>query len=180
MAGAGNRRIVFSTGKTAGEEYPTEAGAQSAWMRDYFTEEEIPKEHVILEEESFDTAGNVEAMRNMVDKGLIGGVHLLTVWYHGPRLRKLAERYKLPVIGASASDKVVGRSALAVPDLRGSSHYWGRLVLREARERRSARPVVRAAAQLGLEAVANTLIIADPSGDGISRLATARLRHRNS
>jgi uncharacterized SAM-binding protein YcdF (DUF218 family) len=172
-------RIVFSTGHTAGDEYPTEAQAQAKELRRFFPEEEIPGEHVLLEEDSFDTAGNVDEVKRMIEAGLISGIHLLTVGYHLPRLKRLAQRHDLPVLGTYASDKVVGRSRLAVPRLRGRPHYYGRLVLHEARVRRSPRPIVRTAAQLALEGAGYALMTIDPSGEGISRQVTTRLRHRN-
>jgi uncharacterized SAM-binding protein YcdF (DUF218 family) len=172
-------RIVFSTGHTAGEAYPTEAAAQLGHMRHFFPEEEIPQEDVSLEEDSFDSAGNIEGVKAMVDAGLISGVHLLTVGYHLPRLRRLARRHGLPVLGTYASDKVVARSALAVPRLRGRSHYYGRLVVHEACTRHSTQPIVRAASALALEGVGHVLMTVDPDGSGLSRRLTAHLRHRN-
>ncbi|HSX17505.1 MAG TPA: YdcF family protein [Patescibacteria group bacterium] len=176
MAGVADK-IIFSTGHTAGEEYPTEAAAQLKEMRRFFGPDQIPEDDVMLEEDSFDTAGNVEQTRRLIDEGHISGAHLLTLGYHLPRLGRLARRQGIPILGMHASDKVVGRSDLAVPDLRGRSHYYGRLVLREAQERRSVRPLVRTAAQFGLEAAGHALMTVDPSGKGVSRLATKRLRH---
>jgi uncharacterized SAM-binding protein YcdF (DUF218 family) len=173
-------KIVFSSGKTAGDAYPAESTAQFAELRRYFTSEQIPDDDVLSEDESFDTAGNVINIKQWVDEGRIGAVYGLTVGYHVPRLRRLAARHGLSLLGAFASDKIVGQSELAVPDLRGKPHYYGRLVLREAQEKRSVRPLVRVASQFALEAAAHTLMTVDPHGTGVSRLITTRLRHRTS
>lgn len=50
------KQIIFSGGKTAGADYPSEAKA----MKDFLLKEfpEIPEEKIILEENSFDTIEN--------------------------------------------------------------------------------------------------------------------------
>jgi len=173
-------RIIFSTGKTAGDAYPTEAGEQFGVLREHFTDQEVPDDVVIPEEDSFDSAGNIEQTRQMVDDGIISGAHILSVTYHLPRLVRLARRYELPVLGVHSSDRIVGRSRFAVPHLRDRPFYYGRALLYEARERRTIRPITRTVAQLGLEAVGTTLLTVDPNGDGVSRLVTRNLRHRKA
>jgi hypothetical protein len=179
MQGAADK-IVFSGGKTAGDACPAESAALFAELRRHFTAEQIPDEDVLQEDESFDTAGNVAHIKQWVDEGRISGVYGLTLGYHAPRLSRLAKRHGLPLLGTFASDKIVGESEFAVPDLRGKPHYYGRLVLREAQEKRSVRPLVRVAAQFALEGAAHTLMTIDPHGTGVSRLATTRLRHRTA
>ena len=63
--GAGDL-LIFSGGRTAGPDRPSEARAMYAYMRRFFSEEQIPEEAVILEETSIDTAANAEHVHDIL------------------------------------------------------------------------------------------------------------------
>lgn len=85
--------LIFSTGKTAGEDWPSEAQAMKDFLLKNLPKEKyfLPEEKIILEEISFDTAGNAEEVGKIfVDRDWSNQeITLMTVGYHLPRARKL-------------------------------------------------------------------------------------------
>lgn len=59
-------RIIFSGGRTAGSNFPSEAAA----MKDFLLKEfpEIPEDKIILEENSFDTIENATEVKKLLGK----------------------------------------------------------------------------------------------------------------
>lgn len=170
--------IVLSGGYTAGDDRPSEADAMHTVLREHFDEDDIPARAIRFDRWSYDTATNLEAVAQMRHEGMIGDVNVVTVGYHLPRVLRLAGKQGVPVSGAFRSDQVVSNSELAVPRLRGSEHYLGRLVWAEARRQSSVKPLLRATSALALEGAAHALLTIDPDGTGISRRLTQTLRHR--
>jgi uncharacterized SAM-binding protein YcdF (DUF218 family) len=83
-------KLIISGGKTAGEEYPSEAEL----MRDYIYKV-ISKDiadFAILETESKDTWGNAREIKDILEKDLSQKIGLLTIGYHLPRATKIFER----------------------------------------------------------------------------------------
>ena len=110
--------IIFSTGNTAGIDnqtginYPTEAKAMAEYMKIRYPQ--ISDKKIILEERSFDTAGNAEEVAKIVKESFyarlpIKEVAVLTVGFHGGSSRALFENYGLPLKEIYASEDIVGR-----------------------------------------------------------------------
>lgn len=166
-------RLILSTGYTAGPQYPSEAQAMRNELRGRFDTSQIPDDAIIMEEESFDTSGNLKRVNELCAAHNIGSIGLLTVGYHLPRTRRLASRLlDVPIVGAYKSEQVVRE------DRGGASHFYARSVVRQARESHSVRPLVRVAASLALEGAAWGLAVVDPTGEGVSSKVTSRIRHQ--
>lgn len=164
--------IIFSTGATAGGAYPTEASAMRREMRTRFTTEQVPDDAILMEEDSYDTPTNVRAVRELCAAHGIGNVMLLTVGYHLPRTKYLARKAGLPVIAAYSSDDVVYRYG------QEPTHVYARSVIGQSLDRRTVKPLVRTAASYVLEAAGWGIALIDPTGEGVTKSITTRLRHR--
>lgn len=97
--------IIFSTGKTAGEEIRSEAKAMSDFVQRKFPD--IPREHIILEETSIDTAGNALEVSKIVKEKGYKNIGLVTVGYHLENAVTLFERYGTPVQQTFAAEAIV-------------------------------------------------------------------------
>lgn len=178
-AGLANK-IIFSTGKTAGKdaqgnEYPTEAEAMYKFMRIFFSPEEIQDSAVILETTSFDTAGNAEEVKKIMQEKRIDNIALLTVGYHLPRAKRLFKNYGINVKKAFRSEKVLAEKRPRYANFY-NEYLWRRKVLRG-----HLKPLKDAGVILGKEAVASGLAFTvDPLGKGITRKITAKSRHREA
>lgn len=181
LSGRANK-IIFSTGKTAGKDaqgndYPTEAEAMYEFMRRSVSEEAIPDSDVILETTSFDTAGNAEEVKKILDRENIGkNIAVLTIGYHSFRAGKLFENYGLKT-KVLRSEDVLGKA-----NERYSDFYikaWRRKLFSEHNL-----DSIKAVAELGLillkEAVASGLVLSriDSMGTGLTRKLTQKSRHR--
>lgn len=166
--------IILSTGFTAGPEYPSEAAAMRDRLRERFSTTDIPDEALLMEESSFDTTGNLHAVQALCEEHGIDGLVLLSIGYHLPRIRHLARHIlTVPVVGAYKSDEVVARH-MGV----NTRHMYADLVMQQAIERRSLKPLVRTASSYLLEAAGWGMALVDPTGTGISAKATARIRNQ--
>lgn len=166
-------RLILSTGYTAGSRYPSEAQAMRQVLRERFDPSEIPDEAILMEEQSFDTSGNLMRVNELCAEHDIGAIALLTVGYHLPRTWKLANKLlDVPIVASYKSDEVVRR------DRGESGHFYTRSVARQAVAAHSARPLVRLATSLVLEGGAWILAVADPTGEGISSKITTKIRHQ--
>lgn len=99
-------RVIISTGKTAGEKWPSEAYAMLEYIkrhRSSYYNDSI-KDKITIEEISIDTAGNAEEIGNI----LIGRHHqkiaVLTTSAHLPRAIKLFRAYGLNVDGIESEN----------------------------------------------------------------------------
>ena len=98
-------KIVFSTGKTAGANWPSEAKAMADYMRARF--KDIPEEAVVLEEVSLDTVQNAEEVLKILDQLHITKAALLTVGFHVPRAAQIFKNFGLPMSHAFAAEDFV-------------------------------------------------------------------------
>ncbi len=85
------KKIIFSTGKTAGENFPSEALAMKVFMQTKFPE--IPAEGIILEETSFDTPTNAIEVKKILEKLGFNRLALLTTKPHMPRADRLFQGF---------------------------------------------------------------------------------------
>ncbi|MGH7193524.1 MAG: YdcF family protein, partial [Candidatus Saccharimonadales bacterium] len=139
--------IIFAGGRTAGQEYPSEAEAMLRTMRGHFGEEEVPDEAVRLEDQSPSTAAQLSIVKDLLPEYGADNVILLTVGYHMPRVIWQARREGVPVRGFARSDYVIrGRHGDA-------SHLYARNVLAQTMGQSpwSWRPGLRAATAYGME-----------------------------
>lgn len=98
-------KLIFSTGKTAGQDIPSEAEAMKNYMIRKFPD--IPEEDCILEENSIDTAGNAEQVASVVGSYGMKRFRLVTVGYHLRNSLKLFERYGISISEGIASEQVI-------------------------------------------------------------------------
>jgi hypothetical protein len=183
--------IVFLTGKTAGEyipsplesalmqspfERPGESAQMRNFLRRFYPTDLIPEERVIIDPDSFDTAGNAEEFKKIIaDPDLrIGEFDLLTVGYHLRRAKKIFKRWGLKYANAEKSEAVLAR-------LRNKrfKNLLRNAVLNKLLEKHEIKPLISSAAVLGKEAVATILAYTvDPKGTGLTRKITQKSRHR--
>lgn len=92
--------ILFSTGQTVGANTPSEAQAMKNYFHAHFTG--IPEKHILLEENSIDTASNAEEVAKIVRDKNYNHVGLVTVGYHLHNAVTLFERH-----GVSVEQKII-------------------------------------------------------------------------
>ncbi len=154
-------KIIFSTGKTAGKnsegnDYPTEAEEMRRFMRIFFPIDEIPEEDVIVEAESFDTAGNAQEVRHILLKENIKNPALLTVGFHLPRSKKLFANYDVSIKKAFSSEDVLkGRNPHYKKFL--SDYFWSKRHIKE---------IAKETIGVGL------VYTIDPKGERLRRITT--------
>jgi uncharacterized SAM-binding protein YcdF (DUF218 family) len=105
-------KIIFSTGETAGKDplgnpYPTEANEMKKFMRIYYPEHIIPEKAIIVENKSFDTAGNAEEVGKILKEKHIESVALLSVGFHLFRAKRLFSNYGVGVDHTFGSEGVL-------------------------------------------------------------------------
>jgi hypothetical protein len=113
--------LIFSTGKTAGKAWPSEAEAMVEYMKRRFF---IPDEYIALEDKSYDTPGNITESKKILEgvelsedlqaklKGKqLRNVGYLTIGYHNPRVARLMDYYDVPINVIFPTEQIVrGRS----------------------------------------------------------------------
>lgn len=102
------KKLIFSTGKTLGEAWPSQARAMWEFTKKEYPD--IPEESVLLEEESWDTTENAEEVKKIMDTNHIDTTALLTVDYHLPRAEKIFRAYGMNVIPVPSEEMLVRRS----------------------------------------------------------------------
>jgi hypothetical protein len=125
-----------------------------------------------LEEDSYDTVGNLRIVKERMPELGIDSLILLTIGYHLPRVKRLARILDVPVSDAFKSDHVI-RDRHG-----GGSHLYARAVMAQAASQKSGKPLLRTAASYGLEAVGWGLSYVDPQSKHIARYATTKIRHQ--
>lgn len=80
-------KIIFSAGKTAGRDYPSEAEAMSNFLLLKFPD--IPEDKVILEDVSRDTLENAKEVKKVLEKYSLKKIMVLTTPEHVKRSRML-------------------------------------------------------------------------------------------
>jgi uncharacterized SAM-binding protein YcdF (DUF218 family) len=98
-------RLIFSTGKTAGEDYPSEAEEMIKYMKVLFPD--IPDEAITVEDISYDTRGNVLESKKIIEEEGLENVGYLTVSYHFPRVFMLLDNEEVDIHVGFASDKII-------------------------------------------------------------------------
>jgi len=102
LFGSGNfDKIIFSSGKTSGIKYPSEAQAMSDFLLLKFPD--FPKNKIILEEISVDTLQNAEEIRKIADREGIKTMLVMTTPEHFARSKMLfkKEGMNVDMIGSS-------------------------------------------------------------------------------
>lgn len=155
-------RIIYSTGQTAGvnpetgEPYPAEADEMKSFVRRFFSEEELPSSLIRTETTSFDTAGNAEEVKKILNENGLNNPALVTVGYHGDRARTLFNRNGIR-----------------------SSFFKSEDILAHMRDGRYYRFLKPSVGIMLKELVARVLVhTVDRQGTGLTRKITAKSRHR--
>lgn len=86
--------IIFSTGQTAGPDIISEAAAQCDYIKTYYPE--IPRIHLLTEENSVDTASNAREIAKL-DLRRYKGIGLVTVGYHLENAKTLFENWGVKI-----------------------------------------------------------------------------------
>lgn len=164
--------IIYSSGRTAGQAYPSEAKKMREITYETFTEAEIPLKATVLEEDSYDTFGNLSIVKERMPELAVDSLILLTIGYHLPRVKRLAKILEVPVKDTFKSDYVIRNRH------GGLNHLYARAVVNQAIDQRSVKPLMRTAASYSLEAAGWGLSYIDPKSEHF-RFVTAKVRHQN-
>lgn len=148
--------VIFSGGKTAGKDLPSEAKALWDYTKSKYPD--IPEEKIVIEEESFDTIGAAEKVYDILEKFKLKNVALLTIGFHLPRSEKIFTNYGIKVHGIPSEEVLRNRS----PD-------YQRFLERYLSSSRVRTEKIK-------EAILRGLLIIDAKGK-IPRLLTKRIRH---
>ena len=161
--------VIFSTGATIPKVKVTEASRMFDYFRIYNTA--YPEYKIILEERSFDTAGNMEETEKILSSlDTRHMVDVLTVGFHLDRSMTLAKLYGLPVDRAIASEEVLQENGVHDFD----RHFCLHMKLKDKLRTMSFWNLVRE--YLYVEPVARFLLLFDRYGKGITRKLTANIR----
>lgn len=151
-------KIIFSGGKTAGKNFESEAEAMWKYLHVKFPE--IPKEKVILEEDSFNTQGNAKNVARILD-GVKGVVALITTASHLPRALKIFAEYGISTQGFKTEELFQQHS------LRRRKFAAKFLASRRVKFENFKERILRA------------LLTIDPKGKFVGQVSK-RIRHENS
>ena len=160
-------RIILSTGKTAGKdrngnEYPSEAAEMKKELRAHFTEEQVPDEKIILQDSSFDTAGDAEEDRKIVDEKGFERIALVTVFPHTIRSSRLFQNY-----GVNVSKTF---DSLSLMEQRG--HHYEQFIKEYRRSKKFLKELI-------VESIGTSLVYTiDPKGNKIVRKMSSKTRSR--
>ncbi|MBU2564600.1 YdcF family protein [Patescibacteria group bacterium] len=101
-------KIIFSTGKTAGKYWPSEAEIMSDYLKKNYS---IPDDAIILEKESIDTVENAEMVAEIIEKHNIKNIALMTSHYHLKRSVGLFNDYGMEVHSFPSEEMIKKRSS---------------------------------------------------------------------
>ena len=87
-------QIIFTGGKTAGEQFPSEAQAMKDYMKATF-QDAIPDSVIRTEDQSLDTVENAKAVKGILEQNPDQKVGYITVDYHLQRARETFSRQGL-------------------------------------------------------------------------------------
>lgn len=106
--------IIFSTGATAGKDpltgkpFPTEADMMRSFVRRFYSEDQIPDSAMLVENNSFDTAGNAEEIKKkFIEPMNIQDAAVLTVGFHLPRSMRLFRSYGMDIREGLSSEEIL-------------------------------------------------------------------------
>ena len=100
--------LIFSGGKTAGKNYPSEAEAMRNFLISKYPD--IPESSIILEDKSFDTKQNAKNSKLLIENNNFKRISFITTKAHIPRSKKLFKDVGLDIEGHSA-EEIVERNA---------------------------------------------------------------------
>jgi uncharacterized SAM-binding protein YcdF (DUF218 family) len=101
-------KIIFSGGKTGGENFPSEAAAMRAFMKKAFPE--IPDSDIFLEENSKNTQENAEELKKITESFNQKNIAILTVDFHTKRSKEIFERENMKFETLSSENILLDRS----------------------------------------------------------------------
>lgn len=161
-------KIIFSTGQTAGKDkqgnyYPTEAEEMKRFMRIFFPENEIPESAIETQTKSFDTAGDAEEDKKILEREDIKNVALLSVGSHLWRSKRLFENYGVRIKKAIASQDI----------LKGRNPHYDKLIQDYFWSTRHLKEIIKETIGVGL------VYTIDPKGERL-RKATIKTRNRTN
>lgn len=107
-------KIIFSGGKTAGKNIPSEAFAMKKFLINKFSN--ISGKNIILEEVSMDTIQNVIETKKIIEKNKFKNIAVLSTSKHLPRSIMLFRKFGLNP-NYFASDEVLKKSDLKLYNL---------------------------------------------------------------
>lgn len=87
--------FIFSTGKTRGPNNPSEAEVMVRYLKLRYPE--IPDDNIVLEDRSYDTVGNIQESKRIIEERGLRNVGYVTVGYHIPRVHLLMNFYDAPI-----------------------------------------------------------------------------------
>ncbi len=96
--------LIFSGGKTAGKNYPSEAEAMRNFLLSKYLD--IPVSSIILEDKSFDTKQNAKNSKLIIENNNFKKISFITTNAHIPRSKKLFKKVGLDIKGYSAEEIV--------------------------------------------------------------------------
>ncbi len=96
--------LIFSGGRTAGKDYPSEAEAMKRFLLEKFPE--ISKDSLLLEEESMDTKQNAQFSKKIIETNGFSNIAFLTTSSHIPRSKKLFGKIGLNIDSISSQEIV--------------------------------------------------------------------------
>lgn len=162
------RKLILSTGKTAGQDkngndYPPEADEMFKFLRKSYSEVQVPAEHVILQNTSFDTAGDAEEDRKIVDNLGFDRLALVTVKPHTRRASRLFKNHGVNITETIASQDLIKKR----------SKHHKRLVDKYYRSKKFLKEII-------VESIGTVLVYTvDPKGDKIVRRMSKKTRSRD-
>jgi len=151
------KKVLFSTGHTAGPDFPSEAEAMKKFMKDKFTE--IPDKDIILEEKSFDTPTNAREVKKIIKKHGFKKLALLTTKANMLRADKLFKHFGIKVDDFYSEEETK----------KISSHYK-KFVQEYSKSKRVKVEELK-------ELILRQFLILDPQGKFLKNI-TKRIRHQ--
>jgi uncharacterized SAM-binding protein YcdF (DUF218 family) len=160
--------IIFSSGKTAGRNYPSEAMAMKDFMLSKFPD--IPDVAIVLEETSIDTPQNAEEVAKIINADpRLKKIALMTIKSHMLRSVRLFKEFGMDVKQFPSEDQLKKRDGKANEKTgMHSQHYRSFL--------RAYSKSGRAFKERAVEFILRNLLYIDSKGK-IPRILTKKLRH---
>lgn len=101
-------KIIFSTGKTAGKRWPSEAKIMSDYLKKNYSI--IPDDAIVLEKESIDTVENAEMVAEIIQKHKIKNIALMAPRYHLKRSVNIFKNYGMEIHSFPPEEMIKKRS----------------------------------------------------------------------
>lgn len=154
------KRIIFATGTTTSNPNLSEAREMAKFLRKCLPS--IPEEALLLEERSFDTAGNAEETRKIIEEIGIDTIALLTVGYHAERAARLFKSYSVSISAVLNSEDLLSETLAGTEAADTIQEYF-----------RSKNVIHERLKEAALSLLVRTI---DPNGTNFIRKATRLLR----